>query len=120
MAKQKKKIEISLTDFIDYVNKTGTSKLTKVRQLKDREKNYHPAKDFYKALREGIVENHQKGGGKKDLDKIIQTLKDERKTKNYIEAIAGYKKFWGRKPINYFEPASRHWIIGDLDVRINP
>jgi hypothetical protein len=40
---------ISLTDFVDFVVATGTSKLTKVRQIK-RRPQYHPAFDHWKSL----------------------------------------------------------------------
>lgn len=115
---KKSKIEISLTDFVDFVCKAGSAKLTKVRQIKNRE-DYSPATDFYKALREGIIENHQSDGGKKDLDKIMDSLTDPKKVNNYLTAIDGYKKFWGRKKITFFDPPFKHWITGDLDVRIN-
>ena len=120
MAKSKtSKIEISLTDFVDFVCKSGGAKLTKVKQIKQRDE-YSPATDFYKALREGIISNHESDGEKKDLKKIIDDISDPKKIKNYSEAIDGYKKFWGRKKITWFEPPFKHWITGDLDVRINP
>lgn len=39
---------------------------------------------------------------------------------NYPVSIEGYKKFWGKKKIEWFDPPFYHWIIGDLDVKINP
>jgi hypothetical protein len=119
MAKIKSKIEISLTDFVDFVCKAGSAKLTKVKVIKNRDP-YSPATDFYKALREGIIKNHQNKGDKKELKKILDDITDPKKEKNYTEAIDGYKKFWGRKNIKCFEPPFKHWITGDLDVRINP
>lgn len=115
---KKAKIEISLTDFVDFVCKAGSAKLTKVKQIKHRDK-YSPATDFYKALREGIIENHQTNGDKKDLNKIIDSLTDKKKVDNYKDAIEGYKKFWGRKKITFYNPPFKHWIVGDLKVRIN-
>lgn len=115
----RKTIEISLTDFVDFVCKAGSSKLTKVKQIKSRD-DYSPATDFYKALRKGIIKNHENGGGKKELNKIIDSITDPKKIKNYNEALTGYKKFWGRKHITYFLPPYKHWIIGDVDIRINP
>lgn len=113
------KMEISLTDFVDFVCKAGSAKLTKVKQIKNREE-YSPATDFYKALREGIIKNHQNDADKSELKKIIKSIVDPKKVKNYTEAINGYIKFWGRKDIKWFEPPFKHWIVGDLDVRINP
>lgn len=120
MAKSKSsKIEISLTDFVDFVCKTGSSKMTKVKQVKERD-DYSPATDFYKGLREGIIENHQSDGDKKGLKQILERIKDGKKITHYGEAVKGYEKFWGRKTIKWFSPPSTHWMIGDLDIRVNP
>lgn len=119
MPKTKKKIELSLTDFVDFVCKSGSTKLTKVKQIKTRE-DYSPATDFYKALREGIQDIHRKNGKKKELKTILDRVSDPKKIKNYIESIEGYKKFWGRKEPIWFEPPMKHWIVNELDVRINP
>lgn len=120
MAKSKiSKIDISLTDFVDFVCKSGSAKLTKVKEIKKRDK-YSPATDFYKGLREGIIQNHFKKGDKKNLNKILDDITDSKKEKNYREAVEGYQRFWGRKKIECFEPPYRHWITGGVDVRINP
>ena len=52
-------INITLTDFIDYVSKVGTSRYTKVNQIHSRDV-YHPAFDFWKPLREGFIKLNQK------------------------------------------------------------
>lgn len=119
MAKTKRKIELSLTDFVDFVCKSGSTKMTKVKQIKNRD-DYSPATDFYKALREGIQEIHRKNGKKKELKAIIEKISDPKKLKNYSDCVEGYKKFWGRKNPKWFEPPMKHWIVGELDVRINP
>ncbi|MEZ4253047.1 MAG: hypothetical protein R3B99_32975 [Polyangiales bacterium] len=41
------KIDISLTDFVDFAMESGTPKVTKVAEMKDRP-DYQPAFDFYK------------------------------------------------------------------------
>jgi len=112
-------IEISLTDFVDFVSKSGGSKLTKVKQIKNRD-DYHPATDFYKALREGIIAVHRKDGSKAELNDLMNGLTDEKKIKNYPDAIAGYKKFWGNKKFTWFQPPAKHWKNGDVDIKINP
>ncbi len=117
--KEKSTINISLTDFIDFVNKSGNSKMTKVRQVKYRNA-YHPASDFYKALREEIIEIHKNNDDKKILDNLLQKLTDLKKKVNYPISIDGYKKFWGKKKIQWFDPPFFHWQTGDLDIKINP
>ena len=116
---KKKTINISLTDFIDFVNKSGGSKMTKVKQVKYRV-NYNPASDFYKALREEIIDIHKNNLDKKVLDHLIGKLTDLKKKTNYPLSINGYKKFWGKKKIEWFDPPFKHWLIGDLDIKINP
>jgi hypothetical protein len=113
------RIEISLTDFIDFVNKTGSLKLTHVRQIKNRPE-YEPYADFYKMIREKIQSVHQLDQGKSELDNLLNSLTDEKKKKAYPLIIDGYKKFWGRKKPIWFKPPSKIWKIGDLEIKINP
>lgn len=117
--KKSSKISISLTDFIDFVCKSGGTKLTKVKQIKNRD-DYSPATDFYKTLREGIIKIHKNDDSKNKLDELVNNLTDGKKVKNYPLAISGYKKFWGRKKLLWFDPPHKHWKSGDIDIRINP
>ncbi len=112
--------EISLTDFVDFVVKSGKPKLTKVKQIKERPE-YDPATDFWKPLREGIVKIHRTGNFEtKEVDKILPEIKDPKKLNRYREAIAGYKKFLGRKKIEWFEPPRNILNLKELGIRINP
>jgi hypothetical protein len=119
MAKLKSKIEISLTDLVGFVCKSGSAKLTKVKEIKKRDV-YSPATDFYKGLREGIINIHSNNQTKNELKNILSTVTDSKKIKNYSEALDGYRKFWGRQSFVWFTPPYKHWIIGEMDVRINP
>ncbi|MFM2385541.1 MAG: hypothetical protein RL660_298 [Bacteroidota bacterium] len=119
MARVKSKIEISLTDFVDFVCKSGNAKLTKVREIKRRDA-YSPATDFYKALREGIINIHANNEDRKELKTILNSVSDPKKIKNYTVALEGYKKYWGKKKFVWFTPPRKHWIVGNLDIRINP
>lgn len=60
------KIEISLTDFIGFVNKMGTAKQNHVKSIKER-RDYEPYMDFYKPIREAIIKLHKKNSQKKHL-----------------------------------------------------
>lgn len=72
--------QISLTDFVDVVSKAGRPKATKVRQVKERPE-YEPAFDFYKSLREHVVENHRKNGGKAAVSDVMNSLTDPKKSR---------------------------------------
>jgi hypothetical protein len=110
---------ISLTDFIEYVTKVGKTKYTKVKQIKGRDE-YHPSKDFWKPLREGVIEFHRNDGDKKELDRIAKALTDQKKLKLYPQLIKSYKNFLGRKKLEWFEPPSKVWRSNSLEVKINP
>jgi hypothetical protein len=113
------KIKISLTDFIDFVNKSGNPKLTKVRQIKNRE-SYHPSRDFYKGLREGIIKIHEEELPKNELFQVLDNIRKESKKEIYEKAIHGYIKFWGNKKIKWFSPVTTTWKSGEVEVKINP
>ncbi|MCA1989672.1 MAG: hypothetical protein LDL07_11095 [Desulfarculus sp.] len=112
---------ISLTDFVDFVVKTGQPKLTKIKEIANREP-YHPRRDFWKMLRDGIIDFHTGGGADKSiLDNLCTGLTDKNKQKRYPEAVAGYKQFLGRKKYEWFQPPTAKWEIGkNFFININP
>jgi hypothetical protein len=112
-------IKVSLTYFVDFVLKSGTPKLTVVRNFKDSGE-YDPSVDFYKKIREAIVAFHEKSGVVDDLDKILSGLTDEKKKTAYPALVSSYKKFIGKKKLRWFQPPSAAWTAGDLSVSVNP
>lgn len=112
-------INISLTDFIEYVSKVGPSKFNVVNKIHSREP-YRPAFDFWKALREGIIGIHQGNKDKSELDKVLLDLTDKSKINRYPALIESYKSFLGRKRIGWFEPPFIEWKKNDLRVKLNP
>jgi hypothetical protein len=115
-----KKIEISLTEFVNFVNKSGSAKATVVKTAKKRrEEEYEHYKDYWLPFRNMLKDVHKRDLPKDVLDDIIQEVSPDKK-QNYLEAINGYKKFWGRKKIEWVNPSKKTWTIGDLRVSINP
>ena len=114
-------IEISLTEFVDFVIKSGTPKLTEVRKIKRQHaEGYHPSRDYWRKLRDGIVEYHQQERDGKFLDALHRGIPDQNKRNNYPVLVKAYKKFLGRKKFDWFEPAKADWQYADLCVRVNP
>ena len=111
--------KVSLTYFVDFVMKSGTPKLTVVRDFKDRDK-YEPFADFYKMIREAMVESHKGPLPKKALDKFFTVVKDEKRRKVYPHIIKGHKRFLGRKSVTWFQPPTGICRIGEMDVSVNP
>jgi len=110
---------ISLTDFVDIVSLSGRPKATKVRQIKRREP-YDPATDFYRRVRDAIVEAHQNNLDKDLIDDVLPTLTDPKKITAYPIILKGYKKWWGRKAPAWFEPPSRIYSNFSVDISVNP
>ena len=111
---------ISLTDFVDFLAKSGIPKLSHVRHLKSRG-DYSPAEDFWRQLHDGIIEFHKSGQtNKKLLDGICGAVTDKKKRANYLNAVRQYKSFLGRKNVKWFKPPHTKWRHGKLSVAIEP
>lgn len=114
-------MDVSLTSFVDFATKAGMSQITALKEIKrQQEEDYAPFRDFYKKLREGIVDFHRRGStNKRELDALARGLPDS-KVNHYELLIKGYKKFLGRKDIAWFEPVRTDWQEAGLTVRVNP
>ncbi|WP_035237451.1 hypothetical protein [Desulfobacter vibrioformis] len=111
--------QLSLTDFVDVISASGTPKATKVKQIKNRPA-YSPATDFYKRLRENIVEIHRENLNKDILDSTLSGLTDKKKETAYPAIISGYKKWWGKKQMSWFEPPNDLFSSHGVDISVNP
>jgi hypothetical protein len=54
---------LSLTGLVEVVTRAGTPKAKRVAAIKSRPAD-QPQPDFYKALREGLIDIHEKGIGR--------------------------------------------------------
>lgn len=109
---------ISLTTFVDFMNKSGTPKMTVVREWKHRDE-YHPGKDYWKVLRDAIIDMHRKGQAASTLS---ATPPRDRPSDgaNYAETIRAYKKWVGKRALPWFTPPKLTWHSGTVDVLVNP
>lgn len=114
------RIDLSLTDFIDFAIKSGTPKLSKVREIKGRGP-YHPATDYWKAFRDFLQDRLETSHfSKSALITFANEHRDPKKTVRYHQAAAGFAKFLGRKETKWFSPPHALWTPSRLRVRINP
>lgn len=113
-------IAISLTDFVDFISTSGTTRLVCVRDIANRGE-YHPSKDFYKQVREIIIENCRAAATADDLTAAIATIRNPAKAPRHSAALRGMAGFMRRRRTrDWFEPPSGEWIHRDLRVRVNP
>jgi hypothetical protein len=111
--------QLSLTDFVDIVSRSGIQKANKVKQLKHRPE-YDPSTDFYKRIRDDIITLHKKNKNLDFLDKTLTNLTDPKKVTAYPFIIKGYKKWSGKKSFNWFEPPSTIYSSSSIDINVNP
>ncbi|MCA9714835.1 MAG: hypothetical protein H6713_10000 [Myxococcales bacterium] len=115
-------MKISLTDFVDFVTRSGLPKLTLVRQLKHRGE-YNTLRDFYRPLREAMIRAHADALGKRHVPASIAGAWDwgvDRRRRHFEELARAYLGWWGRKRLTWFEPGWDVLELGALSMSINP
>jgi len=115
-------IRVSLTDFVDFMCKTGKSKISKVKAIKKMKNSpYSVAKDFYKPLRDGIINLHKLNKNLGSLDTIWRVATDKKKQTAYPNVISGYKRFLSGKDVTWIKrPKAKSRTYRNLEIRINP
>lgn len=109
---------IGLTQFVDYTLKGSGGQLSEVRKIKYQDE-YHPAFDYWKILREGIVKLHSDNLEIESLYSLGSSVDDKKKI-NYRDAIKAYAKFLKNKNIVWFNPPKATWIYNELTIRSSP
>lgn len=112
---------LSLTSLVDIVSKSGTPKATCVRDVKAQmSAPYDPATDYYRGIREAIIEAHVNGLGKRHISTAANAA-NFRRAATYTQLAADYNGWWGRKSIAYFDPPRATWQPpGLFEVNVNP
>lgn len=110
--------KISLTDFVDIVAAAGTSKASKTKQILTRDE-YHPSRDFYRPLREKIIDLHRTDQPREKIKEILSVVAPK-KHDSYAEIIAGYLGWHGKKKFGWFEPPSAIYSKHGIDISVNP
>ncbi|QDU04019.1 hypothetical protein V6x_37440 [Gimesia chilikensis] len=114
-------IEISLTRFLDYTIKNGTPKLNSLKLTKKQlAEPYNPATDYYKQIREVIINCHKKGKPLSTITEVAKNVRHAGKRENYPSIASGYKKFIGRKSVKWFTPPQINWEANGVSVSLNP
>ncbi len=110
--------KISLTDFVDIVHRAGTSKATHAQRILGRGE-YRPFQDYYRPLREHIVEVHANDQGKAALQAVLLGVSDN-KQDNYARLVESYSSWWGNKRLSWFQPPRGGYTHSGITVNINP
>ncbi|PFH10889.1 hypothetical protein BCF11_3323 [Collimonas sp. PA-H2] len=111
--------DVTLSDAVDVICRAGSTKMNKVAQIKNRPP-YHPSLDFYRPLRSALIALHIEGNDRKALDKILAKITDAKKIGSYDQVIEGYRKWWGYKKIEWFDPPKSSYEHAGVVVKVNP
>lgn len=110
---------LSFTDLVDIASTTGTPRITKVKNIKNRPE-YSPAFDFYLPFRKHVIDIHKHSYERAQISQIIGELGDQKKVNNYPGLVDGYKRWWGKKQLVWFDPPNATYTMHEVVVRINP
>lgn len=110
---------ISLSYFVDFMMTSGTGRLTSVRHISDGPDERYS--DFYRPVREAIVDMHRKGLDTRVLADFLSSLLDAREKRIFPKVVVGYGKFLRQqRKLTWFEPPFREHALGSVSVRVNP
>lgn len=110
---------ISLTYFVDFMMASGTGRITSARHIqRGPDERYS---DFYKPVREAIVDMHRKGLDTRVLADLLGSLTDPREARIFPKTVVGYGKFLRKQAkVTWFEPPLTELSLGSMSVRVNP
>lgn len=109
--------KVPLTTFIDFASKASHAKFTVVEEFNGE---YDVRADLYKPLREAIVKLHRDNETIASLQRVVEDQTDKNKQKHYPPVIEGYRKWRGRKKLEWFAPIPKTWSCDGLQVNVNP
>ncbi|MCC6557012.1 MAG: hypothetical protein IT372_29015 [Polyangiaceae bacterium] len=113
--------KLSMTYFVDFALKAGTPKIGDVKEFKERkERKDELFTDFYRQVREAIVDMHRAGKSPAALDDFLAAQHDERRRRIYPHVVNGYKKLLESADVKWFEPPAAAYPLGDLKINVNP
>jgi hypothetical protein len=114
-------IRVSLTRFVDLIITTGTPRITCVKEIKAGIlAGYEPAKDFWKILRDGIIDFHHHALSTDSFNSVIQKTSDLRRLAHYDVAIKLYLRWLGRRKATWEDLRCTNFIARNVEVHVHP
>lgn len=115
-----KAIKITATEFINYINASGEAKITVVHNAKEKHENGDEFPyDYWAEFKRYLIRTLKTNGSKEDLKEVIEKVKDEYRP-NHQAMVDGFIKYWGRKDLEWVQPAKRVYNLNGLRISISP
>lgn len=113
-------IQISLTEFVNFINASGMAKMTIVSNAKAKheEQGGNPY-DYWKDFKDEIKKQLKRQGAKEDLWELVENVREEMR-ENYNQMISGYLKFWKPTRMQWLNPVKKMIHIGGVKMILNP
>ena len=110
---------ISLTYFVDFMLASGQRRIASAKLIKNGPDERYA--DFYKPVREAIVDMHRKGLDTRVLADLLSSVTEPREQRIFPKVVIGYNKFLRHhRKVTWFEPPQSEQPLGELKVRVNP
>jgi hypothetical protein len=113
-------IQISMTEFVNFINASGMAKVTIVSnaKMKHEEIQGNPY-DYWKDFKEEVRRQLINQGTKEDLKEMVEDLRDDVR-ENYRIMIEGFLKFWKPSRMKWLKPMKKMAHISGVKMNINP
>jgi hypothetical protein len=111
--------EILVKEFSDIATTSGLPKLTKIRNEKHKDP-YEPAGDYYKKLREAIIDCHKHNLGIEHIEETARNYPNRERRLNYVPIASAYTTWHGDNSYTWFDPPRYKVIINDVTIVVNP
>lgn len=113
-------IQISLTEFVNFINASGMAKMTIVSSAKAKheEQEGNPY-DYWKDFKDEVKKQLKRKGNKEDLWELVENVLEEMR-ENYNQMIAGYLRFWKPTRMEWINPVKKMVHFGGVKMILNP
>ena len=113
-------IQISLTEFVNFINASGMAKMTIVSNAKAKheEQEGNPY-DYWKDFKDEVKRLMKRHGSKDELYELIENVREDMR-ENYNQMINGYLKFWKPTRMEWMNPVKKMAHVGGVKMILNP
>ena len=112
-------IQISLTEFVNFINSSGMAKMTIVSNAKMRHEDERNPYDYWKDFKEEVKKQLKRKGDKEDMWELVENVREEMR-ENFIQMINGFLKFWKPTRMEWLNPVKKMVHIGGVKMILNP
>jgi hypothetical protein len=113
-------IQISMTEFVNFINASGMARMTIVAKAKAKHEEIEGNPyDYWKDFKEEVKRQLKNNGSKEDFLEMLESVREEVRS-NYQEMVNGFLRFWKPTRMKWFKPVNHKASIGGVKMIVNP